>query len=542
MDGIYGWRNGLPAEKCNYSMQRLYITLDDGVKLAADLYQPIDCKALGTLLVRTIYGLSVEASMTVARIFAARGYQVLHNNSRGSFDSEGELDPAVNEPGDGQAVVAWMRKQSWYTGSFATLGGSYLGYTQWALLNDPPHDLKAAIIYTGCNDYYDFIWGAGSGALSSHIIVWADVMRRLRTGRSRLGIMVDVKMRKEYLGDLFNSTPLLEAVDKYFKGQMPAWLRRTLTNSDAASDYWAARRMDSALEKANIPILLNAGWDDVMLDGVMNHYQTLKQRGCDVALTVGPWSHAAAAGADCLDETFEWLETKYTKTREPSRETPVKIYVTGAKEWRNIQEWPPAMSDYEIYLNAGKVLTRSPSYDAGTNSTFTFDPENATPSIGGVALWDDGKLRNADCSPLAKREDVLVFDTQPLESDLEVLGQPTVELQHSADNPNVDLYVFISEVNAAGYSHNISERYMRLQATQEPSMVKLGLGDCAHRFSKGNRIRLHVAGGSHPRYIRNLGSGQDPATGSTLRASTHTVYHDGDLVSKLTLPAPADKV
>jgi predicted acyl esterase len=55
----------------------------------------------------------------------------------------------------------------------------------------------------------------------------------------------------------------------------------------------------------------------------------------------------------------------------------------------------------------------------------------------------------------------------------------------------------------------------------------------AHRFSAGSRIRVLVAGGSHPRYARNLGAGEPVATGRQVKAAVHTV-HFGP--SRLLLP------
>ncbi len=55
----------------------------------------------------------------------------------------------VNEIADGADTVEWLRHQPWFTGSFATIGLSYLGFTQWALLADPPPEMKAAVITVG---------------------------------------------------------------------------------------------------------------------------------------------------------------------------------------------------------------------------------------------------------------------------------------------------------------------------------------------------------------------------------------------------------
>ena len=75
-------------------------------------------------------------------------------------------------------------------------------------------------------------------------------------------------------------------------------------------------------------------------------------------------------------------------------------------------------------------------------------------------------------------------------------------------------------------------------AQANPSTVTIELDAVAHRFRAGSRIRVLVAGGSHPRFARNLGTGEPLFTGRRLRPATHTV-HLGDGASRLRLPAGA---
>ena len=70
----------------------------------------------------------------------------------------------VHEIDDGADTAAWLRDQPWFTGSFATIGLSYLGFTQWALLTDPPPEMKAAVITVGPHDLSGPRWGTGSFA------------------------------------------------------------------------------------------------------------------------------------------------------------------------------------------------------------------------------------------------------------------------------------------------------------------------------------------------------------------------------------------
>jgi putative CocE/NonD family hydrolase len=155
-----------------------------------------------------------------------------------------------------------------------------------------------------------------------------------------------------------------------------------------------------------------------------------------------------------------------------------------------------------------------------TRVSFRYDPADPTPTIGGRLLSPDGGYR--DDTVLAARSDVLSFTTDVLNEDLCVIGNPVAELAHTSDNPHVDVFVRISEVDGKGRSRNVSDGYRRL--TDATDSVRLELDAIAHRFRAGSRIRVLIAGGSHPRYARNLGSGEPTATGGQLKPSTHELH------------------
>jgi predicted acyl esterase len=69
--------------------------------------------------------------------------------------------------------------------------------------------------------------------------------------------------------------------------------------------------------------------------------------------------------------------------------------------------------------------------------------------------------------------------------------------------------------------------------------VAFQLWPTAHRFTAGHRIRLQVSSGAYPRYARNPGTGEPPATAtaSTLRAAEIEVLRDSEHPSVLVLPA-----
>ncbi len=148
------WR--LPAKRNRVRVERnVPVRMRDGVTLLADHYIPVTTEPVPTVLVRCPYGRGLLYALLSAQLYAERGYHVLFQSTRGTFGSGGAFVPGVSEPDDAHDTVAWLRTQDWFDGRLATAGGSYLGFTQWALAMDPPPELKAMVVMIGVHDLAD---------------------------------------------------------------------------------------------------------------------------------------------------------------------------------------------------------------------------------------------------------------------------------------------------------------------------------------------------------------------------------------------------
>ena len=164
-----------------------------------------------------------------------------------------------------------------------------------------------------------------------------------------------------------------------------------------------------------------------------------------------------------------------------------------------------------------------------TPTAFTYDPADPTPAVGGRVI-NPTIGGHRDNRRLEERSDVLTFTSTPLVEPLEVVGSPRVELVYETDNPRADFFVRLCEVRQDGRSINVSDGFTRLRPDQPNGTIQLRLDAIAHRFNPGVRIRLQVSGGAHPRYARNLGTSEDPSTGTRLAPSRHVILHgDGGL-------------
>jgi uncharacterized protein len=524
----------LPPHTNEYTVHhRVRVPMRDGVELLADHYEPTTSTPAGTLLVRCPYGRRFPFSMLYAGVYAARGYHVVFQSVRGTFGSGGDFDPMVNEIADGADTVEWLRHQPWFTGSFATIGLSYLGFTQWALLADPPPEMKAAVVTVGMHDVSGPRWGAGSFALND-FLGWSYLVGH-QEDPSKLRAVIRQARARRVLSRATSSLPAGEA-GRAMLGEAASWWEEWLDHPEADDPFWSSRNVRDALNHTEIPVLLIGGWQDLFLEQTLRQYDALKRRDVDVALTVGSWTHANVmfkGASTVIRESLDWLDA-HLRGRGTTR-SPVRVEVNG-KGWIDLPEWPPTMPERVLYLQPTGRLGDAAPPDTAPATRFTYNPVQPTPTVGGRLLAPEGGYRRD--AKLAERPDVLCFTGDRLPADLYVVGTPVIELSHSCDNPYHDLFVRVSEVDAKGVSRNVSDGYQRsTRVSGGPGTVRIELDPTAHRFRAGSRIRVLIAGGSHPRFVRNLGTGEPLVSGRELMVSTHTVHLGDGGVSRLVLPA-----
>ena len=133
--GLYRYRRrifsrllGLPPALHDVAVERsLRVPMPDGVELVADRYRPRSPGRFPTVLVRTPYDRKNAVTGFLLRLLAKRGYNVVAQDVRGRFDSEGEFDAFAGEDADGRATMDWVSVQPWFDGSLGMWGLSYLG-------------------------------------------------------------------------------------------------------------------------------------------------------------------------------------------------------------------------------------------------------------------------------------------------------------------------------------------------------------------------------------------------------------------------------
>lgn len=523
----------VPPPTTDHTVTRVRTPMRDGVELLGNHFAPRGT-AKGTLLVRCPYGREFPFSTIFGSVYAARGYHVLLQSVRGTFGSGGQFTPMVNEVADAHDTVAWLREQPWFTGSLATVGLSYLGFTQWALLMDPPPELTACIIAVGPHDFAESSWGTGSFTINN-FLGWSDMMAHQEDGpRAYAGLRQMLSTRK--VERTTGQVPAGAAARRLL-GSGATWYESWISHTEHDDPFWDPMVLTEALDRADVPVLLFGGWQDLFLQQTLAQYRHLRDRGTTTALTVGSWTHTEVmtrGAATVIRESLAWLDAHLAGATPPPDRAPVRVEV-NRQGWLAMPDWPPVAVEQELYLHPAHRLTAAEPPDDAAPSRFTFDPAAPTPTIGGRLLSNAAGYR--DDSALAVRPDVLDFTGEPLSEDLYLLGVPVAELTLSCDNPNRDVFVRLCEVDARGRSRNISDGYQRLTCDPgSPILLRLELDAVGHRVPAGSRLRVLIAGGCHPRYARNLGTGEPLLTGERMVPATHVVHHGTGGSSRIILP------
>jgi uncharacterized protein len=169
----------------------------------------------------------------------------------------------------------------------------------------------------------------------------------------------------------FNELPLVRAQETVLgRSRLP--YREWLTTTECTDPLWRPMQLRPALDRVKVPVLLQDGWQDPFPDHMINAYQRMHRRGVDVALTVGPWTHVGVVtrGAGVImEETLDWLGEHLAGTPRRRRPSSVRIFVTGAQEWRYLTEWPPATEDRVLYLQPNGGLGEAPPAPHANPST-----------------------------------------------------------------------------------------------------------------------------------------------------------------------------
>jgi len=390
------------------------------------------------------------------------------------------------------------------------------------------------------------------------------------------------------------TTPLKFAPD------YEAWLIEAMGHGDNDA-YWAdmgSSVVDHIAQYQDVPSYHVTGWYDSWGAQVanLNYVQLSKAKKSLQRLIVGPWTHGGqaqsfsgiaefgqSAAVDMNAFRQRWFDRWLLGLQNGvDREPPVRLFVMGGGDahktpqgrlfvggaWRDEREWPLARTVYTpYYLHADGTLTSVTPTGSSAPTRYAFDPRNPVPTIGGN-VSSEGVLmpRGAqdqrcypdhwlckDTLPLSARQDVVVFQTPPLQEDMEVTGRLVVKLWASSNSPDTDFTAKLIDVYPpsrdypAGVDLNIGDSIVRARYRESLKTAKLLTADRPEEFTiemyptslvfrRGHRIRVDIASSNFPRFDVNPNTGEPLNQNRRWRIADNAVYHDAQHPSRIILP------
>jgi putative CocE/NonD family hydrolase len=614
--------------KSHYLKHEVLVPMRDGVKLFTQIYEPKDTKQKYPIMFdRTCYSVApygpdkFRNSLGPDELFAREGYVFVYQDVRGRYMSEGEYEDVrpyipnkkgnqIDETTDTYDTVDWLIKNiPNNNGRVGVWGISYPGfYTSMAGIDGHPA-VKAISPQAPVSDWFHGDDMHHNGALflaqNYNFFTGFGQPRPAPTSNNDYVKRFDFGTQDGYkfyleMGGLKNSGDLYAQ-----KLGMRIKFWDQMMQHPNYDQFWKERNVFPNLKNIHAAVMTVGGWyDNEDLFGALGVYQNIEKQNPGIfnVLVMGPWFHGGWARSD-----GDWLGTAYfgSKTGAYYRENfelpffnyflkskgdisqikELNVFDTGANQW--IGDWSPSTSkDMSLYLQRGGKLSfaKSPALaKEGLYDEYVSDPMNPVPYTQKITLNYPRDFMTEDQRFAASRSDVLVYQTDPLATDVTVAGPIKPELVVSSSGTDSDFVVKLIDVFPDDYQYpetgnklpsgepervkppdssaacvfapggyqmllrgepfparfrNSFEKPEPLRPNV-PTKISYVMPGVVHTFKKGHRIMIQIQSTWFPLVARNpqrFMPNYKQGTDADFQKATERVYHSATYASRVVLP------
>ena len=587
-------RPGVAFVRENYSKYEYRIPMRDGVKLFTSVYIPkdgvSDGKTYPIMMTRTPYNVApygadkFRANLGPSELFAREKFIFVYQDARGRFMSEGDytiLRPHkavkngpkdTDESTDTYDTVDWLIKNiPGNTGKVGLWGISQPGFYATAGMIDAHPALVAVSPQAPVTDYYmgDDVYHNGAFMLSHRFRFYQGFRQREGDPAPPPQTLPFEYGTPDGYDFFLSMGSLANADEKYFKHKQPLWTLNV--ENTTYNDVWQSR-------------------------AIWRHLKNIKPA---VMLVMGPWNHGGFARGDgdrlgnvtfgsktgvYFREKIEFPFFLYhLKGKGDGKFPKAWMFETGTNQWRKFDAWPPKNTKAKtMFLDAGGKLSWQQPHDQAFDE-YLSDPNKPVPYIGYIFMGVRPDYMTEDQRFAAARPDVLVYKTQPLDSDVTFFGPIAVDLKVSTSGTDSDFVVKLIDVYPGDYPDYNAPPAPAAQPgepaapprVEPPGALKIGgyqqlvrgepfrgkfrksfekpvpfesgkpdrivfrLPDTAHTFREGHRIMVQIQSSWFPLTDRNPQKYMDipKALSTDFVKATERVYFGGPDGSRLQVQA-----
>lgn len=587
----------------HYTKIERYVPMRDGARLFTSIYMPKDATEKHPILMnRTPYSCAPYGEDNWRdfwnshwRYYMREGYIIVLQDVRGRWMSEGEFvdvrpfkpvkntEQDTDEASDTYDAIEWLLANvPGNNGRVGVFGISYPGfYSTMAALSGHPA-LKAVSPQAPVTDWFmgDDFHHNGAFFLMDGFSFYSGFGKPRPKPTTERPERFQFPVEDNY--KFFLETGALKNFNsRYFGDSIAFW--NELMQHPHYDAWWQARNPRNFVTDVKPAMLVVGGlFDAEDCFGAWRLYDAIERKSpnADNRIVMGPWAHGQWArqpgdqlghirfGANTAHWYLNHIEIPFFNYHLKGKGSldhlaEATVFFTGANRWAQLPQWPPAgKTDRAMYLQPNGKLSWSKPAATAAFTEYISDPAKPVPYAEGVHLRRTREYMLDDQRFAARRPDVIVFETEPLEEDLTLAGTVIADLKVSISTTDADFVVKVIDVFPDEFRYEEGSTYpmgayqmlvrgevMRGRyrnsfekpeafAPNKVETVRFELPDVAHTFRKGHRLMIQIQSSWFPLVDRNPQQFVNIYTceDSDFRKAAIRIHHDAKLSSAVVLP------
>lgn len=489
--------------------ENIWIPLADGSRLAARLWLPKDAEskpvpAIFEYIPYRKRDLTRSRDAIMHPWIAGHGYACIRVDLRGSGESDGVLQDQYREQelDDGVQVIRWLAEQRWCNGNVGMMGISWGGFNALQIAARRPPALKAIITACSTDDLYADNMHYMGGCLLTDNLSESTTMFSINSCPPDPDLVGD-KWREMWLQRLEGSGLWLDI-----------WLRHQRRDS-----YWQHGSVCEDYNAIQCPVMAVGGWADGYTNSIFRllEYLQVPRQGL-----IGPWGHKyphqgiPGPAIGFLQEAKRWwdywlkdidsgiMAEPMLRAWMQDSVPPTTYYHERPGRWVGETQWPSPRIGTETFRLGYWRLYRE---DSGQAPDKPGEMTIQSPLSVGLFAGKWCSYTAAPDLPHDQREEdggALVFESEPLSEDMELLGAPVLQLELASDQPVAMVAARLSDVapddkvTRVTYGLlNLNHRYGNDRPEPltpgEFFQAKIQLNHIAQVFPAGHKLRLSLS-------------------------------------------------
>ncbi|CAA7196413.1 CocE/NonD family hydrolase [Chryseobacterium potabilaquae] len=484
-------------------------------------------KSQNTILINTIY--SDIKNINRAKALAFDGYVGVILNTRGKYLSNDDLEPFEHEEEDINEIIDWIIKQPWSNGKVGMIGGSYLGFSQWAATKKLHPALKTIIPQAAVGIGIDY--PMQNNIFTSYALRWLHyVMDSKMTDYT--GFVDSKKWNSLYKNWYINGSSFrqLDSIN----GQSNLIFQRWL-NHPGYDRYWQKMipyRQD--FSKISIPILTTTGYFDDDQLGALYYFKEHNKydKNANHYLIIGPYDHFGAQGniksqlsgytidpiasIDLNKIWIEWFDYILKGKKKPDFLKDYINYETiGENVWKSVKSLNELDgTKVKYYLDEDLILSKNQKKQSDFSSSVIDLTDRKD-----VDKHFEYEYNIID--DILNPNKYLVYTTEVLDKEFELSGDFSGSLSLSINKKDFDIsmqlyellptgkyFLLSSYIGRASYANDNTKRELLIPNQKVVIPIK-NTTFISKKIEKGSKLILLIGANKSPYYQINYGTGKD---------------------------------